>query len=191
MLIFMCIWAYCFQIKISQVCLDLHAHFDFKIKPRGNRPVDLNTSDFVCLFFTADAKYYELIMLTSSQPIIIPGSHEMVFLFACFCPFICVARSHLCAHAYTHTCPVQRGHTNRVKGSGVAWIISRVQKSAVPVSHVTCSEPNARAPCTPPTAHCRCGDDLQVLPTTPRSRPTSYPQQARRLVVWLRSFWMR
>ena len=66
----MYVWVYCFQIKISQVCLNLHAHFDFNIKLLRNHPVDLNTSDFVCLFFTADAKYYKLIILTSSWPLL-------------------------------------------------------------------------------------------------------------------------
>lgn len=43
-------WIQFFQSKISQVCLDLHANFDFKIL--GNHSVDLNTSsEFVCFSY--------------------------------------------------------------------------------------------------------------------------------------------
>lgn len=55
MLTFMYRWIQFFQSKISQVCLDPHANFDFKLL--GNHSVDLNTSsEFVCLFFIAGAK---------------------------------------------------------------------------------------------------------------------------------------
>lgn len=111
-----------FQIKISQVCLDLHANFVFNIKLLGNHPVDLkNNIDFVC-FYIRCKESNESYLLAHGTVLSLVCARN----FSCFIIFSHHLRCifiYIRIHIHTRMLLYTGDHSNSVQGSVIFFYV--------------------------------------------------------------------